>query len=516
MPASLSQGCPDEETLLAFSEGRLADEALEAMVRHLEVCDRCLAGMGAASAPASSVRGRPSAFRPGDRVAGRYEIRRFIARGGMGEVYEAHDALVGTRLALKTVVLASADDPRAVELMRREVRLARAISHRGVCRVFDLGEHVIERGGQPVERLLFLTMEFLDGSTLGDQIRSSGRLPLGVVLPIARQLTAALGAAHEAGIVHRDLKSDNIMWLAGAPGSSPRVVVMDFGLARLGSGVGGVSSAGGMLIGSVGYMAPEQVQGGPITAAADIYALGVVLFEAVTARLPFVGDTPLGTALMRLRQDPPAPSTLAPEVHRGLEAVIMKCLARKPSARFASMAEVGAALEALDRTVAVPAPVRGRRKALWFGAVGLAAASLAAAGVLLARRSLRETAHEAPRSRPVATDRQRVSPDPGGAPSRSAATLPDASMSAPGVLPSPSGLAEPSAAASAGAASLTPASRVPGSRRTGQRLLGRRTAVGPASTATPDAGRSTASEPPRPVRDGKSNSSLDGFADPFN
>jgi hypothetical protein len=497
VPASLPQGCPDEDTLLAFAEGQLVGEGLDAVVRHLESCDRCLGALGTSEKGYSSSAGRSStAFRPGDLVAGRYEIRRFVARGGMGEVYEAHDRLVGARVALKTVLLASADDPRAVELMRREVRIARAITHPGICRVFDLGEHEFPATGVPASRLLFLTMEFLDGTTLGDQIRSTGALPFGTLMPIARQLAAALAAAHDAGIVHRDLKSDNVMWLSSSsPDSAPKVVVMDFGLARPAPGMSGVHSTGGMVVGSVGYMAPEQVEGTPVTAAADIYAFGVVLFEAVTARLPFVASTPMATALKRLREPAPAPSTVAAGVHAGLEAIIMRCLARRPADRFASMRDVAVALDAIDRTVAMPRPLPRGARVVWLG-LGVAGAVGALAGSLILLRE------PTPAGRPSSPMNLPAS-DVVRAPAPAAATGTPAP--APTVLSSPAAAAAP--VADAGAALTEKPQVVP--RRT------RRTPAAPARAGKEPPVEKPRAEPVRPAQNGRSTSPLDGFADPY-
>jgi serine/threonine protein kinase len=201
--------------------------------------------------------------------------------------------------------------PRAIELIRREVQVARAINHPGVCRVFDLGEHV-PAGGEA--RRFFLTMEYLDGVTLGQQIRSNGALPADRLLAIARQLADGLVAAHEAGVVHRDFKSDNVMLMAGSQGGTPRAVIMDFGLARGGPLGIGMASTGGIMVGSAAYMAPEQVQGGPVRQGADIYAFGVVLYEAATGALPFIGTTAIATATKRLMEKPPAPRSRIPEL----------------------------------------------------------------------------------------------------------------------------------------------------------------------------------------------------------
>jgi serine/threonine protein kinase len=192
-------------------------------------------------------------------------------------------------------------------------------------------------------------MELLDGETLAAKLRRLGRLPEHEVAAIARQLAAALGAAHAAGVVHRDFKSDNVILCAGPAGEPARAVVTDFGLARstlVAPGTPTVSTETGVVIGSVAYMAPEQVRAneraGP---ASDIYALGVVLFETLTGQLPFVGRTPVATALMRLKLDAPPPSAIRPELGTRWDAVVGRCLAREPAARFARVADVAEAIE---------------------------------------------------------------------------------------------------------------------------------------------------------------------------
>ena len=482
--------CPDENTLLAFSEGQLEGEALEVVVRHLELCDSCLAavgnlaGEGDGLGPDSIAR---NTFAPGDMVAGRYAVVRFIARGGMGEVYEATDELLKARVALKVVLPSAARDPRAVELMRREVRLARAISHPGVCKVFDIGEHAAPGAPGAEGKLLFLTMEFLDGVTLGHQIRAAGPLEQPVLLQVAQQIAAGMAAAHEAGVVHRDLKSDNVMWLLGPGGRFARVVIMDFGLARAGVAGAGVISTGGLIVGSVAYMAPEQVEGGPITPAADIYSFGVVLFEAATGRLPFVGRTAMATAVKRLREPAPSAHALRADLAVPLEAVIARCLARRPEDRFASMAEVRAAL---DRAAAPgadgtrPRPLPGRP----LLTIGLTAAVAAAAGLAL-------------------LDRREAAPPPPLPPSASPAPA-----RGPAFEPLPS-VAEPKPEPVREIAPPEPAPPAKATQRRAERH--HQATAAPASVTTPDASAEPEQKPEEPAAAPKPRSRLDDFANPF-
>jgi len=389
--------CPSEDSLLAFIEGTSGIEERARVVEHLSHCDDCLAAVGASqdkrfdSDPGETKTPSGVGFRAKDLIAGRYEIQRFIARGGMGEVYDAEDRLLGGRVAVKTVLLEDEDDPRSFQQMRREVKAARAINHPSVCRVFDLGEHPPPGAVDPAGRRFFLTMEFLEGQTLGKHIRTQGALATPWLLAIARQLADGLAAAHAAGVIHRDFKSDNVM-LVPSPHGPPTAKIMDFGLARHGPKVSSLVSVGGAMVGSAAYMAPEQVQGHEVKEAADIYAFGVVLFEAATGRLPFlVPDSVVATAVKRLFEDPPQPRRLTPALDPRIEALILRCLRRAPHERFASMEEIRALLDRIGEdgvtTQPAPAPAPERRRvegrALWL-ATG-AAAMVAAAFFMVLR-----------------------------------------------------------------------------------------------------------------------------------
>jgi len=283
----------------------------------------------------------PTIFEAGAFVANRYRVVRFIARGGMGEVYEAEDLELRCRVALKTVHSGAAAEPGAVDRLKREIHLARRVTHPNVCRIFDVGFHSL---AEPQEPIVFLTMELLEGETLAARLRRSGRLSPAGALPIARQMAAALEAAHRAGVVHRDFKTENVFLVPTAEGE--RVVVTDFGIARGGEdGFGVTLTSTGNVIGTPAYMAPEQIEGGEITPAVDQYALGVVLFEMVTGELPFQGENVLQTAARRLTEAPPPPSRLAPHLDERWEATILRCLARRPLERFRDVGAVARSLE---------------------------------------------------------------------------------------------------------------------------------------------------------------------------
>jgi len=320
---------------------------------------------------------KPPVFAPDALLAGRFRIIRFIARGGMGEVYEAQDQVLGERVALKTIRSDVDNDQRSMERFLREVHLSRSVTNPNVCRIFDVFHH---------DGLTFLTMELLPGETLAERLTRAGRLSPADALPLVEQMADALGAAHEAGVIHRDFKSGNVMLVPDPrrPGGT-RVVVTDFGLARS-SRRDGRSAAPltetEAVLGTPDYMAPEQIEGKELTPAADIYALGIVMFEMVTGEPPFEGDTPLSVALRKLKEAAPSPRKGAPDLPAAWDRTILRCLERLPGDRYASTAEVVAALH--GEAVAVSPRERRRRRRL---ALVAAAAVLlaAAAGFLLVR-----------------------------------------------------------------------------------------------------------------------------------
>ena len=274
----------------------------------------------------------------GETLAGRFTVLRFIARGGMGAVYEASDLLLRTRVALKVIGGHLARDATAMERFRREVVLARRVSHPNVCRVHELYE-TTTTSGAPID---FLTMELIEGEPLARRLKRTGRMATEEALPLVRQMCAGLAAAHAEGIVHRDFKSSNVMLVAG--GESTSVTITDFGVARALAAASTEETLTGEagVLGTPEYMAPEQVTGGEVTPATDIYALGVVLYEMVTGELPFVADTRLATAARRLHESPPRPD--APELDERWKDTIVRCLAREPKRRFRNALDVPDAL----------------------------------------------------------------------------------------------------------------------------------------------------------------------------
>ncbi len=252
------------------------------------------------------------ALSPMDVIAGRYEVRAPLGEGGMGAVFRVLDRELDEEVALKVLHPRLASTPEALVRFRREVKLARRITHTNVARTYDLGVDG--------ERC-FITMELLRGESLARRARDS--VPLAEALKISAGVARGLAAAHAEGIVHRDLKPENVML------SGERVVITDFGIARAEAGAGheGQVHATVSLVGTPAYMSPEQVEGVPVDGRSDVYALGILLFELLTGRLPFAADTPIAVATARLLHEPPDPRTLV-DVPQSVAALVLAALAR--------------------------------------------------------------------------------------------------------------------------------------------------------------------------------------------
>jgi serine/threonine protein kinase/tetratricopeptide (TPR) repeat protein len=317
-------------------------------------------------------------------IAGRFRIIRYIAEGGMGTVYEAEDLTLHDRVALKTIRPDIASHPRAVERFKHEIVLGKKVTHPNVCRIHDLGVDRSENGTE----FLFLTMQFLSGETLASRIRR-GPIPATESLPLIEDMADALSAAHQVEVIHRDFKSGNVMLVTGP--NRTCAVVTDFGLAR---GIHEDSSrthAG--MVGTVDYMAPEQIRGECLTPAVDIYALGVVMYEMTTGQRPFTGDSKVTVALKHLNDHPRPPQDLAPHLEPNWNETILGCLRKPPLERFQSAAEVKEALvqngaKSRRRLLRRPSGRTDRRLRLllWLG-FGLASLLLVAATVLVVRHN---------------------------------------------------------------------------------------------------------------------------------
>lgn len=271
-------------------------------------------------------------LRVGETFAGRYEIKGILGMGGMGVVYRAYDRELREPVAIKTLKReAMAVDAVALERFRQEVRLARKIAHRNVVRLYDLGE----TGGA-----YYLTMEFVEGTSLKQLIATRGRLPVPVTVTIGKQLCRALEVAHEQGVIHRDVKPQNLVVEPNG-----LLKVMDFGIARVATPdrERGLTEAG-VSIGTLGYMSPEQLQGVEVDARTDLYSAGVVLFECLTGSLPFDADTPWTLIAKQLEEPVPDVRKLSAEVPEALAAVITRALAKQRDQRFQTAAEMHDAL----------------------------------------------------------------------------------------------------------------------------------------------------------------------------
>ena len=270
---------------------------------------------------------------PGTLFAGRYEVKEVLGMGGMGVVYRALDRELQEPVAIKTLrPEAMSADTVALDRFKQEIRLARKIAHRNVVRTYDLGE---------AQGMYYLTMEFVEGKSLKQLIETRGRLPIPVTLTIGKQLCRALEVAHEQGVIHRDIKPQNMV-----VEPSGFLKVMDFGIARLANPPKGKGlTEAGMSIGTPDYMSPEQLQGMDLDPRSDLYSAGVVLFECVSGRVPYEADTPWSLIAKHLEEEPPNPRTLNPEVPETLAAVILKAMGRRPEDRYQTAGEMYDALD---------------------------------------------------------------------------------------------------------------------------------------------------------------------------
>jgi len=286
--------------------------------------------------------GRPVAFLshslpPGEIVAGRYRVVQLLGRGGMGEVYQVMDQLLNEPVALKTLRADLCYDEDLLRRFQKEIQLARKVTHPSVCRVFEVGVHRFADTNRPP--LHFFTMQLLQGETLSQLIHRAGRLSAAEAFPLIVQMAEGLQAAHAEGIIHRDFKSGNVIV------ANRRAVITDFGLAALDSALVPADSkhsvsAETRITGTVAYMSPEQMSGGTVTSASDIYSFGIVLFEMATAQLPFQDRHIIQSAIQRARGQIPPVRVLAPDIDPRWETAIRRCLEIEPSRRIRSASEL--------------------------------------------------------------------------------------------------------------------------------------------------------------------------------
>ncbi|MGB7296996.1 MAG: protein kinase [Candidatus Aminicenantales bacterium] len=268
----------------------------------------------------------------GSTFAGRYQIIEELGKGGMGRVYKVFDTDIKEKVALKLLKPEIASDKETIERFSNELKYARKISHRNVCRMYDLAK---------AEGTHFITMEYVQGEDLKSLIRMSKRLEVGTAVSIAKQICQGLAEAHRSGVVHRDLKPSNIM--IDREGDAK---IMDFGIARSlrGKGITGA----GMMIGTPEFMSPEQVEGKDIDQRSDIYSLGIILYEMATGRVPFEGDTALSIALKHKTEIPKDPREFNPQIPEELSRLILKCMEKEKERRYQRVDEILAALAAIE------------------------------------------------------------------------------------------------------------------------------------------------------------------------
>jgi len=284
----------------------------------------------------------------GSIFAGRYQVIEELGRGGMGRVYKVLDTEVNAKVALKLIKPEISADQETIERFCHELRITRDISHKNVCRMYDLGK---EAGSY------FITMEYIAGEDLKSMIRMSGQLGVGTAISLAKQVCEGLAEAHRLGVVHRDLKPSNIM--IDREGT---VRVMDFGIARS-LRVKGITGAG-IMIGTPEYMSPEQVEGKDIDQRSDIYSLGIILYEMMTGRVPFEGDTPFTVGVKHKSEIPKDPRQFNAQIPEDLSRLILRCLEKDKEKRYQSAGEVRSELESIGQGIPTTQRIIPSRKPL--------------------------------------------------------------------------------------------------------------------------------------------------------
>jgi serine/threonine protein kinase/Tfp pilus assembly protein PilF len=283
----------------------------------------------------------------GTLFAGRYEIIEELGKGGMGRVYRVEDTRAKEEIALKLIKPEIAADKKTIERFRNELTTARKISHRNVCRMYDLSE---EKGQH------YITMEYVPGEDLKSLIRRV-KIDIGTSIRIASQICEGLSEAHRLGIVHRDLKPSNIM--IDKQGDAK---IMDFGIAQTMKTKG--ITGHGMMIGTPNYMSPEQTEAKEVDQRSDIYSLGIIIYEMVTGQLPFEGETPLAVAMQHKRETPKDPKELNPQISDDLSGVILKCLEKDKENRFQNTSNIRAKLEKIEQGLPTTDRIDPRKKSL--------------------------------------------------------------------------------------------------------------------------------------------------------
>ena len=321
------------------------------------------------------------------RLGDRYQVGELLGRGGMAEVHEGRDLRLGRRVAIKILKPELARDPSFLARFRREAQSAAALNHPNVVAVYDTGEDTLGEGPSATV-VPFIVMELVEGITLKELLHSGNKLVPERALEITTGILAALDYSHRHGIIHRDIKPGNVMLT-----TTGTVKVMDFGIARATADAGHTGTSTSTVLGTAAYLSPEQAQGRPVDARSDLYSTGVVLFELLTRRTPFVGDAPVAIAFAHVNEDPPAPSSIDPTVPVALDPLVLRALAKDPAQRYQSAvefrADVERAIAGVPVTQVMPAQSEDATTALStaesdataaFGAAAAGAAVGAAAG----------------------------------------------------------------------------------------------------------------------------------------
>ena len=350
-PSAPAHQCFSEGELLELAQGLVTRELALRRLAEIHGCRECslllaeagrvVATEGLEAAHVSPILGARALFRAGDVLAQRFRIVRSIGSGGMGDVYEALDLELGERVALKTLRAGLARSARSIERFKQELRLARRVVHPHVCRVLELGRHDDADAAH-----YFLTMELLSGEPLSERLQRARRLPVSDVLRIAEDLCAGLHAIHAQSILHRDIKTNNVMMCRSGDEASERAVLLDFGIARPVVRDQPALTTGGV-VGTPDYMAPEQLRGEALTPASDVYAMGVVLFELLVGQLPFAGSDPMARVVKRLETRPAQPSSFRSDLPAGLDDLVGWCLEPRPADRPQHAGELWRAIAAL-------------------------------------------------------------------------------------------------------------------------------------------------------------------------
>ncbi|THA31151.1 Stk1 family PASTA domain-containing Ser/Thr kinase [Streptomyces sp. A1277] len=270
------------------------------------------------------------------RLGGRYELGSVLGRGGMAEVYLAHDTRLGRTVAVKTLRADLARDPSFQARFRREAQSAASLNHPAIVAVYDTGEDYVDGVSIP-----YIVMEYVDGSTLRELLHSGRRLLPERTLEMTVGILQALEYSHRAGIVHRDIKPANVMLTR-----TGQVKVMDFGIARAMGDSGMTMTQTAAVIGTAQYLSPEQAKGEQVDARSDLYSTGCLLYELLTVRPPFIGDSPVAVAYQHVREEPQPPSSFDPEITPEMDAIVLKALTKDPDYRYQSADEMRADIEA--------------------------------------------------------------------------------------------------------------------------------------------------------------------------